>query len=214
MTTATNPVTTTTTLPSATPTTVPAFSMETCGGIITDVNEQPNVSLEGLLLTADDAPAGYTTPGPMTTGSAGPQFSASVPSIVPAYWIHFAAPASNAQGAAGGSYLSETLGQVASPDEAAQWVTRITAAEQLPQCLYSGQATALGGSVPSLTVVESAGGSRAGSLNEYTVLAAKGPYVVNIMWGTSTTSQAGAPPLPSLTELAALVDQALALVPG
>jgi hypothetical protein len=103
---------------------------------------------------------------------------------------------------------------VGSPEEAAPWVIRITAAEQTPDCLHSGGAVALGGSVPGLTAVESGGGSRAGSLYSATVLAAKGPYVVNIMWGTQTTSQAGAPPLPTTTELAALVEQALALVDG
>jgi hypothetical protein len=188
--------------------------METCGGIITDVNEQPTVSLEGLLLTADDAPAGYTTPGPMTTGSAGPQFSASVPSIVPAYWIHFSAPTSNAQGAPGSSTIAETIGQVGSPEEAAQWVTRITAAEQSPGCLNSGGPVALGGSVPGLTVIETGGGSRAGSLNSATVLASSGPYVVNMMWGTQSSSTSGAPALPSLADMAALVDHALALVNG
>jgi hypothetical protein len=201
-------------VPSATATTVPAFSMETCGGIITDVNEQPNVSLEGLLLTADDAPAGYTTTGPMTTGSAGPQFVASVPSIVPAYWIHFSMAASTPAGTPGSSTIAETIGQVGSPAEAAQWVTRITAAEQSPGCLNSGGPVALGGSVPGLTAVETGGGSRAGSLSSATVLASSGPYVVNFMWGTQSSSESGAPALPSLADMAALVDQALALVNG
>jgi hypothetical protein len=137
------------------------FAMETCGGIITDENLQPKVSLEHFLLTSNDVPPGYTTAGPMTTGSAGPQFVASVPSIVPVYWVHFTMAVSPAQpDTQGSSTLAETIGEVSSAALAAQWVTRITAAEQLPECLTSGGPVTLGGSVPNLTAVESGGGEQ------------------------------------------------------
>jgi hypothetical protein len=37
--------------------------METCGGILTDQNLRPTVSLQRFLLTPDDVPSGYTTKG-------------------------------------------------------------------------------------------------------------------------------------------------------
>jgi hypothetical protein len=196
--------------------------METCGGILTDQNLRPAVSLQGMLLTSADVPAGYWTSGPQSTGSAGPEFYASVPSTVPVWFIHFDKGSTTAPpNGASGTSLSETIGEVDSAQTAVQQVARIQAASTQAQCLPSGRTVAIPGSVPNLSAVEGTGSSRAGFIGGATVLVAKGPYVVNLMWGVHSSSQTGTYTSPSATltlptpsEIGSIVEKALTRIPG
>jgi hypothetical protein len=191
--------------------------METCGGIITDQNLRPTVTLRDFLLTSKDIPAGYTTKGAQTTGSAQASFVASVPSTVPVWYIHYDMSSDAAQAVARTLpfySISETIGEVDSPQVAAQQVTRIMDAAEQQQCNPDGGPVAITGSVPGLTAIEGFGGSRAGSLANATVVVAKGPYVLNLMWSSQSLSETAALTQPTPAEIASIVNTALALVPG
>ena len=206
--------------------------METCGGILADRVLQPGVSLERFVLTQADVPAGYvigavtSIPSPGEGTSTGPQttFYASVPSTVPVAHVTFTvAPATPTAPVAGSTYIAidETIGMVRSPSEAAQLASQIRSALVLPQCLVSGQSLPLPGAVPGLVAVESSGSSRAGYVASATVVASKGPYVVNVRWSMQTSlayDQApspgeGPPPLPGPSAMARTVDAALGHLP-
>ena len=189
--------------------------METCGGILTDHNLRPTVSLKGLLLTSADVPVGYSTQGPETTGSVDAQFYASVPSTVPVWFIHFEMGSNTAplSAASGTSDISETIGEVDSAQTAEQQAARIQTAAMQAQCLPDGRLIAIPGSVPNLSAIEGFGGSRAGSIAGMTVLVAKGPYVINVMWGAQSSSETATLTLPTLAELGSIVNKALTLVP-
>lgn len=200
-------------------TTIPStpFAMETCGGILTDQNLRPTVSLQGFLLTPDDVPSGYTTKGGHTTGTTGAEFSASVPSTVPVWYIHFSKRPDVGQAEARTLpfyAISETIGEVGSAEVATQQVARIMAALGQGQCNPDGSSVPVPGSVPGLTAIEGFGGSSAGSLADATVLVAKGPYVVNVMWSSQSLSETAALTLPTPSEIASLVNTALARIPG
>jgi hypothetical protein len=191
--------------------------METCGGILTDHNLRPTVTLRGFLLTPNDVPSGYTTKGAETTGSAGTEFVASVPSTVPVWYIHFNMSSGAGQAEARtlpSSTISETIGEVGSAEVAAQQVSRIMVAAEQEQCNPDGSTVAITGSVPGLTAIEGFGGSRAGSIADATVLVAKGPYVLNLMWSSQSTSETAALTQPTPAEIASIVDTALAHIPG
>lgn len=190
--------------------------METCGGILTDQNLRPTVSHKGLLITSADVPVGYSTKGPQTTGSGSAQFYASVPSTVPVWFIHFDIDSSTAplSASSGTSDISETIGEVDSAQTAVQQVARIQAAAVQAQCLPDGRLVAIPESVPNLSAIEGFGGSRAGSIAGATVLVAKGPYVVNLMWGAQSSSETATLTLPTPAELSSIVNKALALIPG
>jgi hypothetical protein len=211
----------TTPLASAT-TTEPPFTMETCGGIITDPNLQPGVNLEGFLLTSADVPNGYASKGPHTTGSAGPEFDASVPSVVPVAYVDYAmnsGPVQPDSQASSVEDISETIGRMGSADLAAQMVTRIEEAAEQEQC--GRDIVRLPGPVPDLVAMERSGSSSAGSLVGATVLVTKGSYVVGVAWTDSTTASPSAAalpeapaPLPTPAEMGSLVDTALARILG
>lgn len=190
--------------------------METCGGILTDQNLRPAVSLQGLLLNSDDVPVSYTTKGPQSTGTAGTEFYASVPSTVPVWFIHFEMGSSTASPNATSetSSISETIGEVDSAQTAVQQVARIQAAAIQTQCLPDGHTVAIPGSVPNLAAIEGFGGSRAGSIAGATVLVAKGPYVINLMWGVQSSSQTTTLTLPTPSEIGSIVEKALTLIPS
>jgi hypothetical protein len=191
--------------------------METCGGILTDQNLRPMVSLWGLLLTPDDVPSGYTTKGAQTTGTAGSAFYASVPSTVPVWYIHFNKRPDVGQAEARTLpfyAISETIGEVGSAEVANQQVARIMAAAEQDQCNPDGGTVAIPGSVSGLTAIEGFGGSSAGSLADATVLVAKGPYVVNVMWSSQSLSETAMLTQPTPPEIASLVNTALARIPG
>lgn len=79
-----------------------------------------------------------------------------------------------------------------------------------------GARVVLPGPVPGLGALESSGSSRAGSSRYATVVAAKGGYLVSLSWSVATpeANVAYAPALPSTGGMAALVQVALARVPG
>jgi hypothetical protein len=87
------------------------------------------------------------------------------------------------------------------------------AAEQ-EQCNPDGGTVAITGSVPDLTAIEGFGRSRAGSLANATVLVAKGPYVLNVMWSSQSLSETAALSQPTPAEIASIVNTALSLVPS
>jgi hypothetical protein len=193
------------------------FAMETCGGILTDQNLRPAVRLRRFLLASDDVPSGYTTKGAQTTGTADSEFYASVPSTVPVWYIHFNKRPDVGQAEARTLpfyAISETIGEVDSPEVATQQMTRIMAAAEQDQCNPDGGTVAIPGSVPGLTAVEGFGGSSAGSLASATVLVAKGPYVVNVMWSSQSLSETATLTQPTAAEIASLVNTALARIPG
>jgi hypothetical protein len=200
----------------STATSTETFAMETCGGILTDQNLRPAINLQGLLLNSHDVPVGYTTKGPQSTGTVGTEFSASVPSTVPVWFIQFEMGSSTAppNAASETSTISETIGEVDSAQTALQQVARIQAAAIQAQCLPDGHTVAIPGSVPNLAAIEGFGGSRAGSIAGATVLVAKGPYVVNVMWGVQSSSQTPTPTLPTPSKIGSIVEKALTLIPG
>jgi hypothetical protein len=196
------------------------FTMETCGGIITNPNLRPTVNHEDLLMPLSDIPPGFTSPGPkMTVASLG-VFYASVPSTAPVVYVAFTSGSGGVQGSGGNvESIDETIGDVGSASVAAEMVTRIQQAAVHQQCLPCGQIMDLPGPIPNLKSIVGCGGSRAGAIADATVLAAKGPYVINVMWGNQSYASDSSPPsptlpLPSLPKLASLVDAALARIPA
>jgi hypothetical protein len=110
--------------------------------------------------------------------------------------------------------ISETIGEVGSADVASQQVARIMAAAEQDQCNPDGSAVAIPGSVPGLTATEGFGGSSAGSIADVTVLVAKDPYVVNMMWSSQSLSETATLTQPTPAEIASLVNTALSRIPG
>ena len=207
--------------------------METCGGILADRVLQPGVSLESFVLTQADVPAGYvggavtSIPAAGESAPTGPRatFYASVPSTVPVAHVTFTVgPADQSAPVAGSTYIAidEAIGMVRSTPEAAQLASQMRSALESPQCLVSGQTSPLPGAVPGLVAVESSGSSRAGYVASATVVASKGPYVVNVRWSTQKSLAydqppspgEGPPPLPGPSEMAQTVDAALGHLPG
>ncbi|MGH8996648.1 MAG: hypothetical protein ACRDYB_11545 [Acidimicrobiales bacterium] len=217
--------TTTTTVPVVnsnpnTTTTVP-IEMEPCGGIITDLDTQPGVDLRSLLITAAAVPAGLTASPPTIIPTRPGRFFASVPSSTPVAQVDFSAiKPGQYEGGTSRQGITETIGKVKNPALAAQLAAAVNSAAALPMCTNGAPSVNLPGSVPGLVAVEGQGQSRAGPLVSATVVAAKGPYIVNVQVTNAVTfsGQGGTVPplvpLPSAATLAALVDAALARVPG
>jgi hypothetical protein len=206
---------TTTTVPS---TTTPSMSSEvpTCLGVVQVKNARPTISLEDLLLTSKDVPNGYTSPGPQTTGAAGPEFTASFPSTVPVAYISFDM-AVQAVGVAPTNYgITESIGKEDSTQVATQLVSQMKA-----QCHPFQITVPLPGSVPGLVVNgESTEASRAEFQAFARLLTTKGPYVIDIRWSRETNGYgapagaAGPPPFPTSVEMGLVADEALAHIPG
>ena len=108
---------------------------------------------------------------------------------------------------------------------AAEMVSRIQALWPEPQCSGSmtGDSTlALPGSPPDLIAYgHGLGDGCADGLLDATVLVAKGPYVINIMWASQVnsyrdTQPSGSctPPLPSPSGMVSQVATALTLIPS
>lgn len=204
-----------TTILIAVPSTVPAprLTMEPCGSINSNQTGQLAINLDKFLLTAGDVPGGYTSDGAKTT--VGSHFVAAVPSIVPVAYINYQTGSSTPQtGFQMGSigYIAEAVGEVGSAQGAAQAVLNTDTAAGQRQCGRDTATGTLPGSVPNLIAIEGSGSSSGGSIGTATVLAAKGPYVVSLMWSFSTPSAASAPPPPSPAQLGSLVDTALARI--
>jgi hypothetical protein len=87
-------------------------------------------------------------------------------------------------------------------------------------CTNGAATIALPGSVKGLVAVRTTGQTSAGQVDSANVVAAQGPYIVSIAWTNAVTlsAQGGSvpplAPLPSAATMAALVDAALAKVPG
>jgi hypothetical protein len=206
---------TTTTVLSTTRSSLPS-EVPTCLGVVQVKNGRPTISLEDLLLTSKDVPNGYTSPGPQTTGAAGPEFTASFPSTVPVAYISFDM-AVHAVGVAPTNYgISETIGEEDSTQVATQLVSQMKA-----QCHPFQITVSLPGSVPGLVVDgESIEASRAQFQAFARLLTTKGPYVIDIRWSRVTSGYAapagaaGPPPFPTAAEMGLIADEALAHIPG
>jgi hypothetical protein len=203
---------------------VPPFTMETCGQIVTNPNRRPTVNHENLLLTSTDVPNGYTGGIPHITVRSLPVFVASVPSTAPVVYTTFSLDTGPTQSNGGTLYtqtIAETIGDVGSAPLATEMVGRIRTLQLLPQCGDNGSNVTLPGPVSDL-VVAGAGGSPGAGPTAATVMAAKGAYVINVMWTNSTNpglerdAPPGSvtPPLPSPAAMASVVDAALARLPS
>jgi hypothetical protein len=198
----------------AAPTTLPTpqLIMEPCGGINSNQTAQLAINLDGFLLVPGDLPSGYTSDGAKTT--VGSRFAASVPSIVPVAYINYETASSTPEngyqmGTIDG--ISEAIGEVGSAQQAAQAVLNTDTDAEQGQCERETPTATLPGNVPNLIAIEGSGSSRGGSIGVANALAAKGPYIVSLMWSYSTPS-AAAPPPPSLAQLGSLMDTALARI--
>ena len=212
--------TTTTELPSATttepsPTTTPLYSIEQCGGITTSSDLHPSVDNRTLLLIQDDGPPGYTYGA--SKMASGPTVTASVPSYSPAVYESFQVPASE-----GGGSGQEVIGEVDTSNAASQLAQQVEA--HLVSC-YGGDQVSLPTLVPGVTAETYQFGLRRydGWVRSATVTVPKGPYVVSLQWSNNnscTTYGGGScppppknpPPMPSTSDMADLVNAALAKI--
>lgn len=212
-TTTVEPSPTSTTEPS--PTATPLYSIEQCGGITTSSDLHPNVDNRTLLLTRDDGPPGYTY-GAAKMAS-GPTVTASVPSDSPAVYESFQVPASE-----GGGSGQEVIGEIDSANAASQLAQQVEV--HLFSC-YGGEQVSLPTTVSGVTAeTYQYGLSRFDGLaRSATVTVAKGLYIVSVQWSNSnscTTYGGGscppppttAPPMPSASDMAELVNAALAKI--
>jgi hypothetical protein len=207
---------------------VPPFTMETCGQIITNPDLRPSVDHTPLLMTSADVPPGYVEAGPKITTPSSDQFVASVPSTTPVVYTAFSlgtGPPAVPSGTLYTQAIDETIGDVGSTHLAAQMVARIQALWPEPQCSgdTNGDSTlALPGPLPNLIAYgHGLGSSCPLGLVDATVLVAKGPYVINIMWGSQVNSYRNTqpsgsctPPLPSASGMVSQVEAALAHIPS
>jgi hypothetical protein len=202
----------TTELPS---TATPLYSIEQCGGITTSSDLHPNVDNRTLLLAQADGPRGYVY-GPARMAS-GPSVTASVPSYAPAVYESFQVPVG--EGGGGGQ---EVIGEVDSSNAASQMAQQVEA--HLVSC-YGGKQLLLPRTVPGVTAeTYQYGLSRFdGLVRSATVTVAKGTYIVSLQWtnsNTCTTYGGGScpapptmpPPMPSTSDMAELVNAALAKI--
>jgi hypothetical protein len=202
--------------------------METCGQIITNPNLRPSVNHTPLLLTSADLSAGYKNGGAKITTPSLRQFVASVPSTTPVAYVTFSkdtGPRAYPQGALYTQTIAETIGDVGSTQLAAEMVDRIQALWQEPQCSNvnsNGQSTqVIPGSAPNLIAYGGPfGGCSRGPVGA-TVLVARGPYVINMIWASGVNSYRSTqptgsctPPLPSVSQMATTVATALAHIPS
>ncbi len=212
--------TTTTELPSTTttdpsPTSTPLYSIEQCGGITTSSDLHPNVDNRTLLLTQNDGRPGYTYGA--SKMASGPTVTASVPSYSPAVYESFQVPASE-----GGASGQEVIGEVESSNAASQLAQQVEA--HLVSC-YGGEQVSLPTTVSGVTAeTYQYGLSRFdGMVRSATVTVAKGRYIVSLQWsnGNTCTTYGGRscpsspttpPPMPSTSDMAELVNAALAKI--
>lgn len=201
---------------SAPPTTTTSpYSIETCGGITSSADVHPGVDNRSLLLTQADGPAGYTYGAAKIAG--GPIVSASVPSSSPAVYESFEVPAG--EGGGGGQ---EVIGVVDSPGAASQLAQQVQA--DLVSCDHGDQVP-LPTSVPGVSAATSQFSlSRSnGWVSNATVTVSEGPYIVSLQWSNSNTCSTygggpcpppptAPPPIPSSSEMAQLVNAALAKI--
>jgi hypothetical protein len=203
---------TTTTL-SSTATTL--YSIEQCGGITSSSDLHPNVDNRRLLLSQGDGPPGYTFGAARTAG--GPTVTASVPSSSPAVYESFHVTASD-----GGWGGQEVIGEVESSSAAPQLAQQVES--NIVSC-DGGEQVSLPTSVPGVTAetYQYALSRFDGSVRAATVTVAKGPYIVSLQWtssNTCTTYGGGScppapttpPPMPSASNMAELVNAALAKI--
>jgi hypothetical protein len=200
---------------SSTPTTTSLYSIEPCGGITTSSDLHPGVDNRSLLLTDTDGPTGYTY-GVAKTAS-GPTITASVPSYSPAVYESFQVPAAN-----GGSGGQEVIGVVGSADDATQLAQQVQS--NLVSC-NGGEQVPLPTSVPGISAETSTFAlSRSnGWVSNAAVTMSKGPYIVSLQWSNSNScstyggsscppAPTAPPPIPSASEMAQLVNAALAKI--
>jgi hypothetical protein len=149
--------------------------------------------------------------------ASGPTVTASVPSYTPAVYESFQVPASE-----GGGSGQEVIGEIDSSNAASQLAQQVEA--HLVSC-YGGEQVSLPTTVPGATAeTYQYGLSRFdGWVRSATVTVAKGPYIVSLQWtnsNTCTTYGGGScppppttpPPMPSTSDMAELVDAALAKI--
>jgi hypothetical protein len=179
-------------------------------------------------MTSADVPSGYVAGGPEITTDSSGQFVASVPSTTPVVYTGFSlgtGPPAIPNGTLYTQSINETIGDVGSTQLAAEMVARIQALWPESQCSSSmtGDSTlTLPGPLPNLIAFgHGLGAGCSDGLLDATVLVAKGPYVVNIMWASGVnsyrdTQPSGSctPPLPSASGMVSQVATALALIPS
>jgi hypothetical protein len=203
-----------TTLPFTTvsPTTMPITTIPAACN--TDGSGGPvETQLDPYLLTLEDVPNGYTTPGPETVNSSPPEFAGVVPMSVPIAYITFTmgdAPAGPS------SVIVEALDRTMSPQQAESLLSRINSVDT--ECGDEGEQTVdLPGPVPNLVATIGNGGSSIQDLLAATVCATKGPFLLEVSWfnGVITALVKGVPPpLPTPAVMGSVVDAALAHIPG
>ena len=179
-------------------------------------------------MTSADVPPGYVEGAPAITAASLHQFYASVPSTIPVVYTSFVmntGPPAIPSGTLYSQTINETIGDVGSSQLAAEMVARIQALWPESQCSGSmnGESTlALPGLPPNLIAYGRGFGTSCNvGLLGATVLVAKGPYVINIMWGTGVNSYRSAqpsgsctPPLPSPAGMVSQIATALTLIPS
>ena len=149
--------------------------------------------------------------------ASGPTVTASVPSYSPAVYESFQVPVSD-----GGGSGQEVIGEVNSSTAASQLAQRVQA--HLVSC-YAGEQVSLPTTVPGVTAETYQYGlsHMDGWVRSATVTAAEDKFIVSLQWtnsNTCTTYGGGScpppptapPPMPSTSDMAAVVNAALAKI--
>lgn len=214
--------TTATTTPTSAPLSAGSFFVEPCANIVGSPLVTSSVDLQPFLLSAAQLPAGAIIDGPHQTSSTPPIY-ASVPTTSPAAYENISLSGASTRAGTADVSLSEVIGDVGSASFASQLLSMLDVDLNGPGCNPSGEdMVLLPGTSPPVSATLSAGTQRGRSELGARLFAAKGSRLVCLTWGSGVSVRGSGdvpgrlpplPPLPDKSEMARVLNSALALIP-
>jgi hypothetical protein len=203
-----------------------SFLVEPCASIVGSPPARSHLDLRPFLLAAAQLPAGAVVDDPQQTSSTVSRTYASVPTTSPAAYegITLLAGTTTPGGSGGGLGLNEVIGDVGSVGLARPLLSELDADMTGPNCNSSNRQTIpLPGTSPPVSATIMGGESRAGSVLGERLFAAKGSRLLCLTWNSGNTVNGSGPgnssppnpaPLPDASEMAQVLNAALALIPS
>jgi hypothetical protein len=210
----------------STPMSAPGFFVEPCAAIVGSPPLTSNLDLRPFLLTAAQLQAGAVINGPHQTSTtpAEPETYASVPTTSPAAYENITLHGATTPAGTAVVGLSEVIGDVGSSSFASQWLSMLNADLNGPGCNASGKdVVPLPGTNPPVSATFGTGAQRGRTEFGVTLFAAKGSRLVYLSWGSDVSVNGGGdvpgrlprlPPRPDKSEVAQVVNTALARIPS
>ena len=231
-TTSTSTTTTSTMSPSGVPSTAtkskplssPGFQVESCAKMIESPIPNSDVDLRPFLLSTAQLSGGTIVDKPQRTSKTQP-VTASVPTTSPTASETIGLSGSTKPGGSTDVQFKEVIGDVGSSSSASQWISMLNADRNAPGCNANPkEVDPLPGTNPPVSATFS-GSSQRGRIDiDARLFAAKGSRLVSLEWsgGISLPSSGaagpkgfpGLPHLPDNSEMAQVLNAALARIPN